>query len=67
MTIDGQIKDEKLQHDINTEAEKTSALSSGKINKCKYLTGEEKLPSNQKQIKEQAKYTYSPFRKAFEK
>ena len=67
MTIDGQIRDEKLQYDFNTEAEKTSALSSGKINKCKYLTSKEKLPSNQKQIKEQAKYTYSPLRKAFEK
>ena len=32
-----------------------------------YLTGEEILLSNQKQILEQAKFTYSPLRKAFEK
>ena len=44
-----------------------SALSSGKIDKYKYLTGEEILPSNQKQIMEQAKFTYFPLRKAFEK
>ena len=49
MTIDDQIKDEKLQYDINREAAKMSALSSEKINKYEYLTGEETLPSNQKQ------------------
>ena len=49
MTIDDQIKDEKLQYDINREAAKMSALSSGKINKYEYLTGEEMLPSNQNQ------------------
>ena len=67
MTIDDQIKDEKLQYGINREAAKISALSSGKINKYDYLTGEEILPSNQKQIIEQAKFTYSPLGKAFEK
>ena len=50
MTIDDQIRDEKLQYDINREAAKVSALSSGKINECEYLTGEEILPSNQKRI-----------------
>ena len=67
MTIDDQIRDEKLQYDINREAAKISALSSGKIDKYEYLTGEEILPSNQKQIIEQAKFTYSPLVKAFEK
>ena len=61
-----QIRDKKLQHDINREAAKISALSSGKIDKCEYLTGEEILP-NQQQIIEQAKVTYSPLGKAFEK
>ena len=60
MTIDDQITDEKLQYDINREAAKTSVLSPGKIDKYEYLTGEEILPSNQKQIIEQAKFTYSP-------
>ena len=67
MTIEDQIRDEKLQYDIHREAAKISALSSGKIDKYEYLTGEEILPSNQKQIIEQAKFTYSPLGKAFEK
>ena len=67
MTIENQIKDEKLQYDINREAAKISALSSGKIGKYEYLTGEEILPSNQQQIIEQYKFTYSPLGKAFEK
>ena len=58
---------QKLQYDINREAEKISALSSGKIDKYEYLTGEEILPSNQQQITEQAKVTYSPLGEAFEK
>ena len=67
MTIEDQIKDEKLQHDINREAAKISALSSGNIDKYEYLTGEEILPLNKQQIIEQAKFTYSPLKKAFEK
>ena len=41
------LEDEKLQHDINREAAKISALSSGKTHKYEYLTGEGILPSNQ--------------------
>ena len=67
MTIEDQIKDEKLQYDINREAAKISALSSGKIDMYEYLTGEEILPSNQQQVIEQAKFTYSPLGKVFEK
>ena len=67
MTIEDQIKDEKLQYDINREALKISALSSGKIDKYEYLAGEEILPSNQQQIIQQAKFTYSPLGKALEK
>ena len=67
MTIDYQLEDGKLQHDIKREAAKISALSSGKIDKYEFLTGKELLPSNQKQIIEQAKFTYSPLGKAFEK
>ena len=59
--------EEKLQYNINREAAKISALSSGKIDKYEYLTGEEILPSNQQQIIEQAKFTYYPLGKAFEK
>ena len=67
MTIEDQIKDEKLQYDINREAAKISVLSSGTIDKYEYLTGEGILPSNQQKIIEQAKFTYSPLGKAFEK
>ena len=67
MAIDYQIRNEKLQYDLNREAAKISALSSGKIHKYEYLTGEDILPSNQQQIIEQAKFTYSPLGKAFEK
>ena len=67
MAINDQIKDEKLQYDIDREAAKTSALTSGKIHKYEYLTDEDILLSNQQQIIEQAKFTYSPLGKAFEK
>ena len=41
MTNDDKIRDGKLQYNINREAAKISALSSGKIDKYEYLTGEE--------------------------
>ena len=47
MTIEDPIRDEKLQYDINREAAKISALSSGKVDKYELLTVEETLPSNQ--------------------
>ena len=56
-----------VQYDINRQATKISAISSGKIHKYGYLTDEEILPPNQQQIIEQAKFTYSPLGKAFEK
>ena len=46
MTTDDKIRAEKLQYDINREATKISALSSGKMDKYEYLTGEEILPSD---------------------
>ena len=67
MTIDDKIKDEKLKYDINREAAKMLTLQSGKIDKYEYLTGEEILPSDESKIIEQAKFTYSPLDKAFEK
>ena len=67
MSIDDKIKDKKLQYEINKEAAKISPLSSGKIDKYEYLTGEEILSSNERQIIDQEKLTYSPLGKAFEK
>ena len=60
MTIDDGIRDEKLKYDVYRETAKISALSSGKSDKYEYLTGEEILPSNQRQIIKQAKFTYLP-------
>ena len=54
-----------MQYDINREAAKVSPLSSGKIDKYKYLSGEDILPSEQSGIIEQAKFTYSPLGKVF--
>ena len=67
MIINDPIRDKKLQYDINREASIISALSSGEKNKYEYLTGKDILPSNQQQIIEQARFTYSPLGKAFEK
>ena len=61
MIINDQIRKEKLQYDINIEAAKISALSSGKIHKYEYLAGEDIIPSNQQQTIEQAKFTYLKF------
>ena len=67
MIIDDKIKDQKLQYNINREAAKISALSSGKTDKYEYLTGKEILPSDQSRIIEQAKFTYSPLGNVLEK
>ena len=67
MTINDQIKDENLQYCINRKAAIIASLSSGKLHKYEYLTGEDILPSNQQQIIEQTKFTYSPLGKAFDK
>ena len=53
--------------DINREAAKISALSSRKNDKYEYLTGFFILPSNQRKVIEQDKFTYFPLGKAFEK
>ena len=67
MTINDHIKDENLPYGIYREAGKISALSSKAFNKHEYLTGEEILPCNQKQMIEQVKFIYSPIGKAFGK
>ena len=65
--INDKIRDGKLKYDNNRKAANISALSSGKINKCEYLTDEEIFPFNQSELIEQPKLIYSPFWKAFEK
>ena len=56
MTIEEKIRDEKLQYDINREAAKTSTLSSRKIDKYEFLTGEVILPRDQRKVIEKAKF-----------
>ena len=67
MTTDDKIRDENLQYDINREAAKVSAQSSSKINEYEYLSGEEIVPSDQRRVIEQARFTYSPLEKTLEK
>ena len=67
MTINDQIRDEKLQYGLNREAAKISSKLSSNFSKYEYLTDEDILPSNQQQIIEQLKFTYSSLGKAFEK
>ena len=49
MTIGDMIINEKLEYDINREAAKISALSSGKIDKYEYLQAKKHYP----QLKEE--------------
>ena len=56
MKIGDKIRDEKLQYDINRKAAKISALSSGKIDKYEFLTGEEIIPPDQRRVIEEAKF-----------
>ena len=67
MTINDQIRDQKLQYDINRKVAKISSLSSGKIDKYEYFTGKEILTSDEQQIIEKAKFSYSPLGKTFKK
>ena len=67
MTVDDKIRDEKIQYYINREAAKISSLSSSKVDKYEYLPGEETLPPDKARVIEQAKFTYTPWGKAFEK
>ena len=66
MAID-KIRNEKLRYDIDREAAKISALSSGKIDKYECLTNDEILPPDESRIIEQAKFTYSPLSRTFKK
>ena len=59
MAIYDKIIDEKFQYEINKEAAKFICIIIRKIGKYEYLAGEEILPFNQRQIIEQAKFTYS--------
>ena len=67
MITDDNIRDVKLQYDINVEAAKISVLSSGKINRHEYSTGEEMLPSIKKKQQKKLNLLILLWGKAFEK
>ena len=67
MAINDTTRDEILHHDVNIEAAKMSALSSGKTDKYELLADEKILPPNQRRLIEKAKFAYCPLGKAFEK
>ena len=48
MAIDYKVRNEKLQYDINKDAEEISALSSEKMYRYEYIAGKEILPSDQR-------------------
>ena len=50
MTVDDKIRFEKLQCNVSIDVTKILALSFGKIDKYEYLTSEEILPFNKRQI-----------------
>ena len=64
MTINDQIRDEKLQYEVNRKAIKISAKSSGKFHKYEYLTRQDISPPNHRQMIEQGRFTYSRLGKA---
>ena len=51
---------------LTEKQQKILGLSTGKVDKYESLTGEEILPSDQRRVIKQAKFTYSPSGKAFE-
>ena len=66
MIIDDNIRYKRLQYNINREAAKISALSSDKIDKYEFLTGEIISLFDQSRMIKQAKFTYSSSEKALE-
>ena len=66
MTIDNNVRVQKLQYDITRERTLISALSLNEINEHEHLTDEETLPSDQSRIIEEATFTYFPLGEAFE-
>ena len=63
--LDDKIKANNAQYDLDREAAKISALSSGKLEKYEYLPGEG-LGYKQDVI-QKAKFEYSPLAKVFNK
>ena len=63
--LDDKIKANKAQYDLDREAAKISALSSGKLEKYEYLIGEDL--GYKPGVVKKAKFEYSPLGKVFSK
>ena len=63
--LDDKIKANKAQYDLDREAAKISALSSGELEKYEYLTGEDS--GYKPKVPEKVKFQYSPLGEAFNK
>ena len=61
--LDRKIKQNEAQYHLNRKTAKTSALSSGNVDKSDYLTGEDL--NYKPSTVEQAEFDYSPLRKFF--
>ena len=61
------LKMKKIQYDINRETQKISALSSAKISKYEYLTGEKILPPEWYHLISKNKYFTILLQKELEK
>ena len=59
--LDDKIKAKKAQYDLDKEAAKISALSSGELEKYEYLTGEDL--GYKPDVIQKAKFEYSPLGK----
>ena len=60
--LDDKIKSSKAQYDLDREAAKISALSSGELEKYEYLTGEDL--GYKPKVLEKVKFQYSPLGEA---
>ena len=63
--LDRKIKQNEAQYDLDRKAAKISALSSGNLDKYKYLTGEDL--NYKPSTVDQAKFDHSPLSKFFNK
>ena len=67
MTTDDQIRDENYNMILIEKLQRYQPYRQAKLTSMNMLLVQKILSSNQKQIIEQAKFTYSPLEKAFEK
>ena len=61
--LDDKIRANRAQYDLDREAAKISALSSGELEKYEYLTGEDL--GYKPDVVQKAKFDYSPIGKVF--